>query len=156
MLPHLRFTSHVTSADFLLASMAAKSFWSVYLSTCITSIGGTWSGDWVCALTVWAMLAQLSLVYRHTFFFTTLQNAVNKSYWYSTMWLSFGISFKNVWLVICHIRYRAVRYMGNLLRISPIDLKTHNGKVNIYTMSVVGSAMDEEETLFSMWNEIAC
>ena len=44
--------------------------------------------------------------------------------------------------------------MGNLLRISPIDLKTHNGKVNIYTMSVVGSAMDEEETLFSMWNEI--
>ena len=34
--------------------------------------------------------------------------------------------------------------MGNLLRISPIDLKTHNGKVNIYTMSVVGSARIED------------
>ena len=47
----LRFTSGVTPADLLVASMAAKSFSSTYLWT---SIGGTWDQDLShCYLTVW-------------------------------------------------------------------------------------------------------
>ena len=64
----LRFTSGVTPADILAASMAAKSFSSTYLQT---SIGGAWDQNLLCMLlphsvrpgrcsTDWAMPARLS------------------------------------------------------------------------------------------------